>query len=205
MGLSQSLFKDLVMNSFANCCQWKLSSKWMAGFGLGLALSAMLLLGFWLGRQDRNDDTALRELLLRASTSHGGKTMAMATGPIDESEGLFVLDYLTGELNCFVINPRSNGKFNARFTTNVVAHLGVKEKKTPDYVMVTGGMDFLRGAAQSRPANCVVYVADANTGNFAAFGLEWNRTAAAQARPQAGALILLDVGKARSVEVEGQE
>jgi len=191
------------MKRFANCRQWILSSKWLAGFGIGLALSGMLLLGFWLGHQQRDENTALRELLLRASTSNSGKTMSMATGPIDESEGLFILDYLTGELNCFVINPRSGGKFNAQFRTNVVQHLGV-EKGTPDYVMVTGNMDFLRGAAQSRPANCVVYVADARTGNFAAFGLEWNRTLAAAARPQAGALVLLDVGKARSVEVEGK-
>jgi hypothetical protein len=190
------------MKVLPNCCQWKLSSKWVVGFVMGLAMSAVFTLGFWLGRQGSDENAMLREVLLRASTAHGAKTLSMATGPIDEGEGLFILDYLTGELNCFVLNPRAGGKFNAQFRTNVVAHLGV-EKKTPDYVMVTGNMDFLRGQAQSRPANCVVYVADANTGNFAAFGLEWNRTMAQMGRPQAGPLVLLDVGKARNIEVEG--
>jgi hypothetical protein len=74
--------------------------------------------------------------------------------------------------------------------------------KKPNYVMVTGQMDFLRGAAMSRPANTVIYVCDTNSGNFAAWGIPWNRTIAQQGRPQQGALILLDVGKARNLEIE---
>ncbi len=39
------------------------------------------------------------ETVLNASASHGGETFAMATGPVDaDVEGLFMLDFLTGEL-----------------------------------------------------------------------------------------------------------
>ena len=44
---------------------------------------------------------------LKAATAGNGKTLAMATGQIDdESEGLFVLDFLTGDLYCWVFHPR---------------------------------------------------------------------------------------------------
>jgi hypothetical protein len=125
----------------------------------------------------------------------------MATGPIDEEvEGLFTLDYLTGELQCFVINPR-NYQWGGVFKANVVSDLGVQQGKKPNYVMVTGMANFQRGAAANAPAMCAVYVADANTGNFVAYGLSWNRTMARGMAPQAGALVKLGVGKARSLEI----
>jgi sulfur carrier protein len=61
----------------------------------------------------------------------------------------------------------------------VVRDLGIEQGKKPNYAMVTGTVVFQRGtAARAVPALCAVYVADANTGNFAAYGLPWDRTAA---------------------------
>jgi hypothetical protein len=174
-------------------------SAWVFGFCAGV--TAALLCGFLWGRF-ASPRFEFPQVPLRAMATHGSETMAIATGLIDEGEGLFVLDYVTGDLFCFVLNPRANSKFNARYHANVVSVLGVEQGKKPNFVMVTGGMDFLRGAALARPGNCVVYVADTITGNFAAWGVPWNRTSAQQGRPQQGALVLLDVGKARNLEVE---
>jgi hypothetical protein len=177
----------------------KLNWVWIGGLLTGIAVCGALVMGYWLGR---NHSANPFETALHATATHGGDTMALATGPVDEGdEGLFILDYLTGELQCMVISPRNTPtKFFARFRTNVVQVLGVEQGKKPNYVMVTGHMDFQRGAAAARPGNCVVYVCDTITGNYAAFGIPWNRTFAAAGRPQQGALVLLDVGKARNLE-----
>ena len=58
-----------------------------------------------------------------ASATHGSSKFAMATGQVgDDTEGIFMLDYLTGDLQCLVIYPRT-GTFRARFVANVVRDL----------------------------------------------------------------------------------
>ncbi len=174
----------------------------LIGMAAGLALAALLLGAYQLGRSSSAEGFPLPETVVQAMASHGSKTMAIATGPIDEGEGLFVLDYLTGELQCFVCNPRGGGRFFAHFRANVVEALGVEQGKTPDYLLVLGAMEFTpRQPGVARPGHCVAYVCDANTGNIAAFGVPWNRNAASTGQPQRGALVLLDVAKARNLNV----
>ncbi|MBM4001367.1 MAG: hypothetical protein FJ297_17840 [Planctomycetes bacterium] len=182
--------------------RWRrMHSTVLSGLAVGIGMGVMLLAGMWLtGRTPPSH--AFPPIPLHASGSSSGQTLAMATGMIDESEGLFVLDFLTGNLNCFIINWRQPNKFTARFATNVVQVLGVEQGKKPDYVMVTGTMDFRQGAAFTRPAGSIVYVADANTGNFAAWAIPWNRQLANTGASQQGPLVLLDIGKARNLEIE---
>src|SRR5215470_10630689 len=83
-----------------------------AGLALGLTLGGALTIGVLLGR--RSEPTAgipsLEELKLKAMASHGADNFAIATGPVDEDvEGVFTLDFLTGDLHCFVMNPRGGG------------------------------------------------------------------------------------------------
>lgn len=178
---------------------WRRSGTW---FVFGASLTAAVVAGwFWWDYQRHPVRWAWPEVFHAAAT-HGGQSMALATGSVDEGEGLFVLDYLTGDLHCFVIYPRFATKFLAHYQTNVIQVLGVQPGKKPDYLMVTGQMEFRQGTALNRPAGTVVYVADANTGKFAAFGVPWNRQAANVGQPQQGPLVLLDVGQARAVELE---
>ena len=138
--------------------------------------------------------------LLHAATASGGNdaNIAMATGNVDgEMEGVYVLDFLTGDLQCLVINPRNPAAISV-FKYNVVTDLGVQQGKTPSYVMVTGGASFQRGAG-AQPAGHVVYVADANTGNFAAYTFPWDRTASRGGQPQSSPLVRLTVGKFRNL------
>jgi hypothetical protein len=140
----------------------------------------------------------LQEKPLHASTAAVGESFAMATGAIDQDvEGLYLLDFLTGDLQCVVLNFRT-ARFNAVFRTNVLNDLGIDPSKKPQYLMTTGAINFPRGASVARPGNSVVYVLETNTGNFAAYGLPWRRELAVTGRVQGSPLMLLDVGQART-------
>jgi hypothetical protein len=164
-----------------------------AGLAIGLAVAVGYAWGTNWGRGS--------EVKLNAMSGYGTETFAMVTGPVDDTaEGVFLLDYLTGDLQCYVINPRT-GKFGAWFKRNVVADLRVERGKKPSFTMATGMVNFPRGGSLKRPANCVVYVADANTGRFAAYTIPWTPGAFAAVIPQADEMILIDAGIARAVEV----
>jgi hypothetical protein len=64
--------------------------------------------------------------------------------------------------------------------------------------MVTGGIRFLRGGSAIRPSNTVLYVAEQNSGNVAAYSIPWNATLAAAMREQAGPFTLIGQLKARN-------
>ncbi|MEC7354735.1 MAG: hypothetical protein VXY07_16165 [Planctomycetota bacterium] len=169
------------------------------GLGIGVVVGTMLALGFaagWVSHAKtdlakiENDDLA-REMLLKASSASGGKSMAMATGRIDgDVEGLFVLDFTSGNLFCWVIDRRGGG-FLGQFQTNVRADFGpIEQGRTPEYVMVTGGVNAAGGAtAQGNSAQTVCYVSDANTGVVVGYSMIWNRTLQQASRPQQGALV----------------
>src|SRR5690554_4145990 len=73
----------------------------------------------------------IQEKPLRASTAAVGESFAMATGAIDQDvEGLYLLDFLTGDLQCVVLNFRT-ARFNAVFRTNVLNDLGIDPSKKP--------------------------------------------------------------------------
>ena len=67
--------------------------------------------------------------------------------------------------------------------------------------MTTGMINFPRGASAARPGNSVVYVMDTSTGAFAAYAIPWRRELASIGRPQAASMILMDMGRARTVAI----
>ena len=181
------------------------------GLGMGLLVGVGMLVGALIatGRmahdrtsQDRGGYISLPETALHATASAGGDTFAIATGPIDdEVEGLFTLDFLTGDLKCLVINPR-NGRWSS-FEYNVLADLGVAEKgKASKLLMVTGAWSMrASGAGAGRPAASVVYVADAVTGNVGVYSVPWNRSIPPTGGVQGGALVQVALGKVRNLAV----
>lgn len=178
-----------------------------AGAALGLLVGVGMMIGAtaatqgWLG--DSGDDVLQQQFaqqMLHATGTDSGKTFAMSTGPVDgEIEGLFILDFLTGELQCFVLNNRAQP--SGWFKRNVIADLGADTTKEPSYLMVTGAANFRGAGGNSRPAQCVCYVCDANTGNYAAYSFPWNSAAANVRQVQAAPMLLLSSGKARNVEL----
>lgn len=190
------------------------NARW--GVGVGLAMGLLIGVGMMVGaicaltvgRSAPSpsgfaslDQATAPDWKLHASASHGSETLAIATGPVDEeAEGAFFLDYLTGELQCYVVDPRL-GKFTGLFKTNVIKDLPAEKGKKPSYVMATGSWTPVRGAGVARPSNCIVYVADANTGYFAAYYFPWVKGARGTGQLQAAPMLLLGTGKARELEV----
>jgi hypothetical protein len=181
------------------------ASLFLYGLALGVILGGVLGLGMLVGALASTwygpRSITFPETRLQATATHGSDTFALATGPVgDEVEGLFVLDYLTGELQCFVIYPRT-GVLGGRFQVNVIKDLGIEQGKKPNYLLVTGAASFRRATGNARPANCIVYVGDANTGTFTAYSIMWNAAWESANKPQTGPMVSLGTFKARNLNI----
>jgi hypothetical protein len=140
---------------------------------------------------------------LHASATHGIDKFAIATGLVDERvEALYFLDFLTGDMRAAVINPK-NGKFNSFFTRNIAADFGGAGRNS-GYLMVTGSVLMPRGTANFQFANSIVYVAEASTGQVAAYTIPWNSSLHAAGKPQFGEFQPLDVQQFRTAFVRDQ-
>jgi hypothetical protein len=173
-------------------------SAWLFTAAVGLAAFAVGLTARDL-IQRSSTRLDLSPMILKADSAASNESFAMATGPIDSDvDGLFTLDFLTGELQCTVVNKRT-GQLGGLFRANVVADLGVGQNTK--YLMATGRLSLPRGGYAARVADSIVYVLDTNTGNFVAYGLPWRPEVASIGYAQASAMKLLGQGKARNVPV----
>lgn len=169
---------------------------WAAGSGLMVGVA--LAVGVFIGSRQAPPRT---ELPLHALATHGTDTMAMCTLPIaDSAEGLATLDFLTGELRVFVMNNRAY-TFSLVGKTNVLADLKLEKGKKVNMLMVSGQTNFVRGGGPLQPAGSTLYVCDANTGAFVAYGLAYPANALAAATPAEIVIKRLDVGLARSLNL----
>jgi len=173
------------------------------GLLLGLAIGGAMTVGVLLGQRgpELAAATGLKDLQLKAMASHGSDTFAIATGPVDDDvEGLFTLDFLTGDLMCFVVNPR-NGQMGGMFRANVANALSVEKGKKPHYLIATGTINTAGGYGGAKPAASLCYVVDANTGEVAAFSFPWTKAATSAGVAQATEMRLVGKWKARSVDL----
>lgn len=178
------------------------------GFTMGSCLGLGLLIGSWATwAWGPSGSFVFPETALHATATDAGETMSMATGQVqDGMEGVFFLDFLTGDLQCWVMSGRT-GQMAGYFKHNVILDLGIEEgRKNPRYLMVTGlaPMRAPGGLGAFRPADSLVYVADAHSGNFAVYAIPWNRQATATNQPQQGPMTCFFTGTARSLVIRGQ-
>lgn len=174
--------------------------RFMGGMGLGLLIGVGLLVGAAVTA--RLNPFASLETPLHALATHGGDSMAIATGPIDEGvEGVFMLDFITGELTCQVLNPRT-GTLAGLYKRQIAQDLGVEAGKQPKYLMVTGAIEIRQNISNVKPADSLLYIADANTGRYACYMLPWNKAAFSQNVAQANEIIPIGGGSARNAVVE---
>jgi len=158
----------------------------------GLLASALLAVGVVLGMGFSTDNPSKVDLLeLHASASSSGKTVSLATGLVNDSdEAVFILDHLNGNLQAWLINQRTN-ELGGVYRTNVYTALGGgKEGTDADLVMTTGLFEF-NNRGNLQPAQCVVYVADGNSGQAGAFGFTFSRANIQKGNLEEGELQLL--------------
>ena len=171
------------------------------GLGMGLLIGVGMMVGALVATSGDVPELVLPQRAVQATATHGGSKFAIATGMVgDDSEGVFFLDFITGDLQCMVLNPRT-AKFGGHFVANVARDLqgtqGGVRGKAPNYLMVTGQTSFRGNTA----ANSVVYVVDANTGNFVVYGMTWNRNAESTNTLQKGPMTVLHKGRARNIKI----
>ncbi len=159
------------------------------GWGLGLAIGlvvGLVLGGLW------------PQSPIHASATDRVQNFAIATGFVDpETEAVFYLDYLTGNLNAAVLS-RMSPAFQSRFNANVLADLqrviaatggGSQMPQSPNFLMVTGTVKI---PTKGNPTigNTAVYVAETNTGIVMAYVIPWQREYFNADKPYAGQLVL---------------
>lgn len=167
--------------SNTNTATSKFSLGWIAILGVllvGASFSGAAIGTFFANRSEPTTTAIdLEQLKLHAASAARGKSISLATGWIDEAvEGVYILDHLTGNLQCWVLSPKT-GSISGIYTANVNIGLESDKAGEKDYVMSTGAFAFTGGSSGQRvPARSVVYVAEGNSGNVAAFGLRYDKT-----------------------------
>jgi hypothetical protein len=124
---------------------------------------------------------------LHAVATDRHENFAIATGAMDEGiEGLFFLDFTTGNLQGAVINPL-RGVIGITYSRNVQADMKVDLSKSPKFMMVTGQMEVRGPGGSGQYGQSVIYVAEASSGIVACYAMPFNRAvlnnAAGQAAP----------------------
>ena len=156
-----------------------------AGLGVGL-VTGMLFAVCW------------PNVPLHAVSTDRTDGFAIATGYCDESvEAVYFLDFVTGELTAAVVS-RQNGRFNAFYTHNVFADLGINPGKPPRFLLTTGTADLRRsGGKTTALSRSLVYVAELQSGNVAAYAIPWSSSAWNAGQTLSGDFTLLSVGRFR--------
>jgi hypothetical protein len=102
------------------------------------------------------------------------ESFSACTAPLDsEVEGIFLLDYLTGDLRGAALNPQTR-TFTVSYSTNVAQAFGVDATKQPRYLLVSGLASFRGATGNQRLGNSVLYVAEMTSGKVAAYGIPWS-------------------------------
>src|SRR4029079_19539869 len=146
---------------------------------VGIVVGAVLTAG-WHGTQSTPQAWA--------TATHGADNFAIATGLVDDSiEALYFLDFLTGDLRAAVVSRR-NGHFTGIFQYNVMSDFD-KVDGSPKFLMVTGQADIPRGRGATQIGKCLVYVAEATSGQVFAYALPYNSTLNASGKAQVGGFV----------------
>ena len=177
----------------------------IGALGLALLIGLTTGVGVYVGNrlaQERGLSN-MPPIQLHAGTAARTKSMSMATGWVDGNvEGLFVLDHMTGNIQCWLLNKRT-GKVGGIYRANAAADLMVGGKTgTPDYIMTTGNFNFDGGlSGNNAPSKSICYVADANTGNVVGYNVIYNEQIINRGGADTGSLRLVCKGTARTAVV----
>lgn len=161
---------------------------------VGMAVGAVLTAGF-------HGLTSMPRA--HAVATDSSENFAIATGLVDENiEALYFLDFLTGDLRAAVVSRR-NAQFTGVFQYNVLQDFEVTSEK-PRFLMVTGIAGLPRGRGASQIGRSLIYVAEASSGQVAAYALPYNSTLNAAGAPQMGTFLKVASGSFRDAFVRDE-
>lgn len=116
---------------------------------------------------------------LRADQVDRSSKFALLTTPVaftEATEGIFAIDYLTGQLSGAVMNTKV-GRFTNFYFRNIAADFNVDPKTQPSYCVV-GGRGTLPGAGGLTSATSIIYVGELTSGKVVAYGMPYRESAA---------------------------
>jgi hypothetical protein len=168
------------------------TTRW-AAFG-GLAVALAFAAGTVAGRLGLTGSLPRAQ----AMSSLADESFALCTTPVDmNTEGVFILDFETGDLTGGVLN-QNTAKFTTSYRHNVLKDLGFKpgQVKEPRFLIAPGRATF-SGNSGNRLAQSVLYVTDASTGVTVAYGIPWSAQQANSPKPVMSELMPLDIARPR--------
>ena len=168
---------------------------WLTVAGL-VTVGLVSGVGAFAGAQLANGQKEnLSPIELHAATASHNDSVSMATGLItSEVEGLWTLDHESGQLQCWVLSPRS-GAFAGSYSTNVANDLELNKGK-PEFLMTTGNFFYTGGKiANQEPARSVCYVANTTSGVVDGYSVRINQNLINRGQAQGGALTKICPGK----------
>lgn len=105
-----------------------------------------------------------------ATDSDRNDKFALVTAQFDTTdfvEGVFTLDFLTGQLRGSVINP-STGRFSVLYARNIAADFNVNPSRPGTYAIVAGRTN-MNASVGGRPAASCIYIAELTSGRVIAY------------------------------------
>lgn len=137
---------------------------WLAiGVAAGLCLSY-----FWPHEPalavttDRNSKFAMATCEISSVSAYGG------------AEGIFVLDFLTGQLTGAILNNKT-GTFTYRCSRSIANDFKVDPKAEPHYAIVTGSAN-LPNKGNANPASGVIYIGELSSGQVICYSFPYRFT-----------------------------
>lgn len=101
------------------------------------------------------------------------ENFAICTAAVDtDVEAVYILDSLTGDLKCMVLSSQS-GRFMNFYQRNIIQDLGPAAAKSPQFLLVSGMIDFRRTGGSVRTASSAIYIAEVNSGTMVAYTIPW--------------------------------
>ena len=136
---------------------------WLAG-----GLVAGLAIAYFWPHEPTYATTADRDTQFSMVTIPVG---ASAAGINDPMDGVFILDFLTGQLKGAVLS-RQAGSFVSFYMRDLAKDFGVNPEANPHYCMVTGYAQMPNQGGISM-ASGVLYIAELSSGKLAAYAFPW--------------------------------
>ena len=136
---------------------------WLAG-----GLIAGLAIAYVCPHEPAHAATADRDSQFMMVTCPVGNA---AAGILDPMDGVFILDFLTGQLKGAVLN-RQNRQFAAFYVRDLAKDFGVAGDADPHYCIVSG---YSQMNAQQGPsfASGVLFIGELTSGKVAAYAFPW--------------------------------